>query len=245
MHELWNTAIYDPLYNILIGFVALVPGHDVGLAIIVLTLTVKGVLFPLTKKASIAQRAMRDLEPQIRALREKYGDDKQELSKKMILLYQEKKISPFSGCLPMLIQIPIVIALYLLFLKGLSLDTTILYPFIPRPESLDLQFLSMDLAGKSIVLAVLAGLTQYAQTKLMLVKTVAIPERDPKKPPSFQEEFQRSMNIQMQYVFPVLIGFVSFTTSAAVALYFVTSNIFGIGQEYLIRKQLAEKTTTP
>lgn len=244
MHELWNTTIYNPLYNILIGFVALVPGHDVGLAIIVLTLVVKSVLFPLTKKASIAQREMRKLEPEIRALREKYARDKQELSRRMILLYQEKNISPFSGCLPILIQIPIIIALYLLFLRGLSIDEAILYSFTPHPLSLDLNFFFIDLSGKSIILASLAGITQFFQTKIMLSKTPAPPEQDQKKPLSFQEEFQRSMNIQMLYVFPVLIGFVSFTTSAAVALYFVTSNIFGIGQEYLIRNHLHNKEKT-
>jgi YidC/Oxa1 family membrane protein insertase len=241
MHELWNTAIYNPLYNILIGFIAVTPGHDVGLAIIFLTVAVKTLLFPLTKKASIAQRAMREIEPDIRALREKYANDKQELSKRMILLYQEKKISPFSGCLPILIQIPIVIALYLLFLRGLSLDPSILYGFTPRPEALDLQFFVIDLAGKSIFLAILAGGTQFLQTKLMLPKPSPQPTSDPKKPPSFQEEFQKSMNMQMLYIFPILIGFVSFTTSAAVALYFVASNIFGIGQEFLIRRHLPDK----
>lgn len=245
MSELWNAAIYDPLYNILVAFVALSPGHSVGLAIIILTIAVKTALFPLTKKASIAQRAMREIEPEIRELREKYANDKQELSRRMILLYQKKKISPFSGCLPMFVQIPIVIALYLLFLKGLSLDPSLLYSFTPRPETLDLRFLSIDLAGKSILLAVLAGMTQHIQTKLMLSKSPTPPPIDPKKRPSFQEEFQRSMNTQMLYVFPILIGFVSFTTSAAVALYFVVSNIFGIGQEYLIQRQIWTKKHTP
>jgi YidC/Oxa1 family membrane protein insertase len=236
MVQFWNAAIYDPLYNILIAFVALVPTHDVGLAIIFLTIAVKFALFPLTKNASIAQRAMKEIEPEMKALREKYADNKEELSRRLILFYKEKKVSPFSGCLPMLIQIPIVIALYMLFLKGLTLDQSILYSFTPRPEHLDLHFFLGDLAGKSLFLAALAGATQYLQTKLMLPKQQSETRTETTKKPSFQEEFQKSMNIQMLYMFPVLIGFVSYTTSAAVALYFVVGNIFGIGQEYYIRK---------
>lgn len=236
MHDLWISAVYAPLYNILIAFIALVPGHNVGLAIIALTLAVKTALFPLTKKASIAQRAMREIEPELRALRERYKSDTGELSKRTIQLYQEKKISPFSGCLPTLIQIPIVIALYFLFLKGLTIDQQYLYAFTPRPLSLDLSFFFIDLARKSVVLAILAGVTQYLQTRLMLAMRPNSAPADSPKPKSFQEEFQKSMQIQMLYMFPVLIGFVSFSTSAAVALYFVVSNIFGIAQEYLIRK---------
>ncbi len=241
MHALWNSLVYLPLYNILIAFIALTPGHSVGLAIIALTIIVKTLLFPITKKAMVAQRQMRVLEPELKAIREKHGKDQQTVAKKTMELYQEKNVSPFSGCLPLLVQIPIIIGLYGLFLRGLNISPDMLYSFVPHPDALDMHFLSINLAGKSVVLAALAGATQYLQTRYMLPKGTnlknPIMAPDPTRSPSFQEEFARSMNAQMLYVFPILIASVSYSTSAAVALYFVASNIFGIGQEFMIRRE--------
>lgn len=211
------------------------PGHSVGFAIIILTLCVKIALFPLTKKGSNAQRKMKELEPEIKRLREQHKENKQKLAEHTMALYQRHGVTPFSGCLPMLVQIPIVIGLYWVFSRGLKvIDTSILYEFVQNPETLDMHFLVFDLAGKSLVLAVLAGISQYFQTDLTLGKQVVSEKKGENS--SFQDDLAKSMQIQMRYVLPVMISFIAFSTSAAVALYWATSNILGIVQE-LIQRQ--------
>jgi YidC/Oxa1 family membrane protein insertase len=239
LSAIWHTAIYAPLYNLLMLFVAVLPGHSVGGAIILLTATVKGVLYPLAQKGIIAQRAMRELEPKIKEIRERHKEDKVQVAQKTMELYQKEGVTPFSGCLPLLIQIPIIIALYWTFFKGLSITPEYFYSFVPIPEELDMDFLVFDLAAKSIFLACAAGFTQYIQADLSLGNQ----KEDNTKPkqtsdkPSFQEDFQKSMQFQMRYIFPIMISFIAYTTSAAVALYWVTSNIFSIAQELHARRQ--------
>ena len=242
--SLWNTAIYYPLYNSLIWLIDVLPGHSVGVAIIILTLLVKLVIYPLTAKSIKSQRAMKELEPELKKIREKYSDNKQKQAEQTMALYKERSVTPFSGCLPMLIQIPIIIGLYFVFFRGIKeIDASILYSFVQVPLSLDMHFLAFDLAGKSIVLALLAGITQYFQTSISLGKTVPQKASSTTDKPSFQEDFARSMQIQMRYVLPIMVGFIAFTTSAAVALYWVTSNIVSIGQEFLVKRNTKKVET--
>ena len=235
--SLWHELIYQPLYNILIGLIDIFPSHNVGLAIIVLTILVKLALFPLTGKSIEAQHAMKQLEPDLKRIKEKHGHDRQMLAQKTMELYQAKGVNPFSGCLPILIQIPIIFGLYWVFYKGLPVvKVEDLYSFIANPGSLHMSLLTIDLLGKSLVLAVLAGLTQFIQAKLSMKRQPAITPSEGK--PSFQEDFARSMQLQMVYVLPVMIGLISYHLPAAVALYWATSNILGIGQELWIGKKL-------
>lgn len=234
---LWHTIVYKPLYNTLILFIGFLPGQSVGGAIILLTIIVKLALYPLTGKSIKAQRAMKELEPELKQIREKHKDDKQLQAKKTMELYQERGVTPFSGCLPLFIQIPIIIGLYWVF-KDLKIDNAMFYGFVTRPISLDMHFLFFDLAQKSIILAGLSGITQFIQTHLSLGRqpvTTPTPAVDGK--PTFQEDFAKSMQVQMRYVLPVMISFIAFNTSAAVALYWTTSNILSIIQELLMRRK--------
>lgn len=237
MIALWNTLVYEPLYNVLILLVGVLPGHSVGGAIIVLTVAVKVVLYPLTGKSIRAQRAMKELEPELKRIREEYKGDREKQSKKMMELYKERGASPFSGCLPILVQIPVILGLYWVFFKGLAVvNTGILYGFVSAPGSLDMHFLVFDLAAKSMILAAIAGITQYFQTDLSLGKHAPATPKNGQKP-SFQEDFARSMQLQMRYILPVMITIIAYTTSAAVALYWATSNILSIAQELQMRRK--------
>jgi len=234
---IWNVSVYQPLYNVLMLLIDNLPGHSVGLAIIVLTILVKVVLYPLTAKSIRAQRAMKALEPDIKKLKEDHGHDKKKLAEHTMALYQEKGVSPFSGCLPMLIQLPIVIGLYWVFSRGLQIDISILYRFVEVPAGLDMHFLFFDLAAKSVLLAVVAGLAQYYQTDISLGAQAPLPAKKEGEKANFQEDFARSMQVQMRYVLPVMISLIAYSTSAAVALYWATSNILSIIQELLIRRK--------
>ena len=156
-------------------------------------------------------------------------------------LYKERKMNPFSGCLLTLIQIPIIFALYYVFYKGIVFDASVLYAFIPVPENISMSFLGIaDIGGKSIVLAILAGVSQFFQAHFMPKSPVKVPTTTPGGA-SFQESLAKSMSVQMKYVFPVIVAFISYTISGAVALYWITSNIFTIGQQLYAEKAKKKK----
>lgn len=237
--ELFNTIVYEPLYNALIGILGLGPWVDVGVAVIVLTILVKLVLFPVSLKAARTQRLMKELEEPMKEIREQYKEDRETQGRKMLELYKEKGVNPFSGFVTILIQLPVILGLYFVFWKGglPEINADILYSFTPTPESINMFFLGVvDMAGKSLPLAVLAGLTQFLQAHF------AFPKSGPRKEnATFQEDFARSMQTQIKYVFPVMMGVFAYILSAAVALYWITSNLFAIGQELYVKKVLARE----
>jgi YidC/Oxa1 family membrane protein insertase len=239
MHYLYTTFIYNPLYNGLILLADLLPFFDAGILIILFTIIVKLILFPLSKKAVRTQAVMKLVEPELRSIKEKYKNDKQTQALETMKLYKEKEINPFSSIFLLLVQIPIIFALYRIFYStGFSaIHTDILYSFVNIPPSIDVFFLGLiDVTKKSIVLAILAGISQYFQIKL---STPVMPKKV--EGSTLQDDFTRTMHMQMKYVLPVVIVFVSYHVAAALAIYWTTSNLFMIGQELYIRKQLKKE----
>ena len=118
MHTLWNNFIYNPIYNALIWIAQHITAQDVGLAVIVLTILIRFILMPLSKKSIMSQYKTRLLEPKIAAIKAK-GLSKEEEAKETFALYKTEKINPFSGCLYLLVQLPILFALYFVFMKGI------------------------------------------------------------------------------------------------------------------------------
>ena len=236
---IWHTLFFDPVYNGLVFFIDVIPGADVGLAIIATVVVVKTILLPLSIKAAKTQRVMREIEPKLKEIRETLKDKRQEQGEAMLKLYREAGISPFASILLIFLQIPIVIALYLSVNTGggialPAINTEILYSFVRIPEFVNMNFLGMlDITGKSLALALLAGVTQFYQVKLAMP---ALPPRDPDAAPNFKEDFGRNMQMQMRYVMPVIIFFVAYYISAAIALYFFVSNLVAILQELYIKK---------
>jgi YidC/Oxa1 family membrane protein insertase len=239
MRTLFNLVFYNPLYNGLIFLIAILPYKDVGIAVILFTILIKLILFPLTKSSLITQIKMRTLEPQMKEIRDKYKDNREELARKTLEFYRENKIKPFSSFLLVLIQFPIIIALYFVFLKaGLpNVNTELLYSFVPVPMEINMKFLGLiDIVQPSIILGAIAAVTQYIQARLSLPP---LPDRknSGKEKSSFGEDFAHSMNLQMKYVFPVIVFISSFYFSGAIALYWLTGNIFTIGQEIYLRQK--------
>ena len=212
------------------------PYADVGLAVIALTILVKILLFPLAHKVAHMQVRMKELAPKMEEIKEEYKDDKQEQTLKIMALYKEYKVQPFFSILVIFIQLPIILGLYWVFFRGglpvIQLD--LLYSFISEPELVNMNFLGIvDMGGRSIVLALLAGITQYIHSHY------ALPKPKPRSDnPTIKEDLARSFHLQMKYVMPVIIVGISYTISAAIALYWLTSNLFAIGQELLVRREM-------
>lgn len=237
---MFHTIFFLPLYNALIWLSSVVPGADVGLAIVILTLLVKFLLFPLQHKMSKTQLALKKLEPQLTSLKEKYKDNKNEHAKQMMALYREHGVNPFAGFLVLIIQLPILIALFWVFKDSFVLNREFLYSFVTHPETLNTQFLGfLDITAHNYYLAILVGVTQFFQMRLALPPTPPA-NKSETATPSFQADFSRSLNLQMRYFMPAMVIFISATLPAAVPLYWLTSNLFAIVHELFVRRQ-AEK----
>jgi len=230
--SLFSAVIYNPLYNGLVALVDYMPGGSLGLSLIALTLIVKFILFPISRKAVHTQMKMREIEPELREIKEKYKDNREQQALKTFEVYKQANINPFSSFFMVIVQIPIIIGLYWVFLKsGLpEINADILYPFVHMPEMISTMFLAIDLTGKSWLFAAAAGLTQFYQ---MALATPPAPATD--GTPSFAVDLAKSMQ-HMRFVLPVVIFFVAHSISAAVALYWTTNNIFTICQELYLRR---------
>lgn len=231
---IWNTVLYEPLLNALAFLVSIIPGGDVGLAVIILTILVKVALFPLSQKSIENQAKMNILTPEINKIKAS-GASKEEQARLTFDLYKKYNTNPFSGCLLVLIQIPIIFALYHVFFKGINFDSGVLYSFIHIPEKINMNFLGLiDIGGKSLVLAIMAGVSQYLQAHFM-PKPSSAPSINGQS--SFSESFAKSMNMQMKYVFPFIVAFIAYGMSGAISLYWITNNLFMVGQQIYIKKK--------
>lgn len=229
-------VIYTPLYNSLIALLNILPGADIGLAIILLTLVVKLILYPLSKKATIMQYNMKKHEGELAALKERYKDQREQ-AVAMMEFYKKHKINPFSGFLTLLIQIPIIYSLYHIFVRsGLPVvDASILYSFIQAPATISMSFLGLlDVSTKNIWLAALAGITSYFQMKFSGAMTTSTNQSG-----AFSDALAKTMSFQMKFMMPIIVFLISWRISGAVAIYWAVGNIITILQDYYTKKKLA------
>lgn len=226
--SIYHEAIYRPLLNLLVFFYNIIPGHDIGAVIILLTILIRLALAPSFHKSLKSQKAMNDLQPKLNELREKHKDDKEKQAKVMMELYKEHKINPLSSCLPILLQLPILIALYQVFntaLKGH--DLVGLYSFVHNPGLINPKFLNLiDLAQPSHVFAVIAGLAQFWQSKLMMPKAG-----------TQQDATAKAMSLQTTYLLPAVSVLIAWKLPAGLPLYWIVTTLFAVGQQYYILRQ--------
>lgn len=235
MSSFFIEFIYLPIYNVLAFFVDVFPGGDLGLAVIAVTLTVRLLFLPLSLSAAKTQRAMQEIQPALKEVREKYKTDPQEQARQTFALYKEHKVKPFSSMLLMFIQIPVLIGLFVVAKDAAlySIDPAHLYAFIPVPDALSVLFLgTFPVATSSLSLAILAGLTQFAYAQ----SAVPVPKKKAEKDSSVQDEFGRAMALQMRYLFPFLIAFFAYA-SGAIALYLAAGNVFMYAQNLLVKRR--------
>ena len=233
MESLFHHVVYLPIYNLLVFLVDIIPGGDLGLAVIGATIVVKLILLPLSLAAVRTQRAMKILEPELKDLKERYKDDKETQAREMFALYKKHNVKPFASILMLFVQLPILFGLYFVSQAALSeVDPALLYSFVAVPTTLSPFFLGIFALGStSIVLALAAAATQLLQAWYM----IPIPPKSTSTTPSMQEEFGRAVSVQARFVFPLLIGFIAYS-SGVLALYFIASNLFMVAQEFVVRK---------
>lgn len=226
--------LYQPMFNCLVFLYNYIPGHDFGIAIIFLTIIIRLILYPISVKSVNSQKAMQKLQPQIQDLQKKYKDDKEKQAKEILELYKKEKINPFSGLFLALIQLPILLALYYVFWNGLKPEElSVLYSFVANPGQINALFLNIiDLSKPNMVLAVLAGLTQYFQTKMLFPKTSTDSAKQSNGP-----DISKIMQKQSIYFFPVFTIIILISLPSALGLYWTASGLFSIIQQYLVFKK--------
>jgi YidC/Oxa1 family membrane protein insertase len=238
MINFFHTFLYTPIYNLLILLVDNVPGADIGIAVVLVTIIVRLIISPLSFAAQKTARSMKQVEPEMKEIKKKFADNKEQQAREMMGLYKKYGINPFASILTVLIQLPIIISLYWVFYNKslLNVDPALLYSFVPVPATISPLFLGFfAVAGASVTLALLAAVTQY------FLALYAIPAPPSKKDDaSMQADISRAMTLQMRYVFPLLMAGIAYT-SGAIAIYFITSNLFGILQEFFVRRSMKEK----
>jgi YidC/Oxa1 family membrane protein insertase len=237
MINIFHTLVSEPLYNGLIFLINQLPFFDVGVVIILFTILIKIILLPLSIKASKSQLQMKATEKDIALIKEKYKD-KGEQGIKVMEYYKEKGINPFTAILVVFIQIPILIGLYRVFIGLPEINTQFLYGFMKVLDSINMIFLGLvNMGEKSLILAILVGITTYIQTSL----ATSNDKVDNKN--GTQADFAKAMSFQMKYFLPPFITAVVYNISSAVALYLFVSNIFSIVQEYYIKQKYHKNIT--
>lgn len=232
-----KTILYKPLYNALIFLVWLVPGHSVGWAIIILTIIIRLLLLPSSANAIKSQKKFQEMQPEIDKIKEKYKNDSQAQSKAMMSFYQTHKVNPLSSCLPLLIQFPILIILYYVFQSGL--DTSrfdLLYSFTPHPQTINTLFLGINLAHPNLILAVIAGILQFVQTKQITSQTKKTTASESSNKGEFANQMQNIMGTQMVYIMPIFTIIIAMKLPAALPIYWIITTIFAIYQQSYILK---------
>lgn len=241
MGNIFDAVIYEPILNALLYIQKTLPGNDMGLAIILVTLLIKGILYTPSLAAIRSSRQLQTLQPKLRELQTKYKNDRETLAKEQMKLYKESKVNPLSSCLPILIQLPILIGLYQVFFNGLKIDDQ---GFLVKEQldhvyvwlrdyfavtPLNTMFLNFVDISKShnVILALLAGGTQFWQSKML-----AAP-KEPKTPEARDEAMTSAMNRQMMYIFPVVTLIFTYNLPAGLGLYWVASTVFTIVQQYI------------
>ena len=261
MGDIFYSVIIDPILNILVAFYKLfiqigLPGAF-GFAIIAITLLIRFLMHPFFKQQMDTAKKMKDIKPHIDKLQKKHKDDAKKLQQEQMRLYQEAGINPASGCLFALIQIPLFLGLYQTLQLFLTIDKegtlvkTInnrLYSDLIKLQSIDPHFFGLNLAlspsqgGSWVYFAVpiITGVLQYFQNKVTMPDTTPAKkdedDKEEKSEPGMGEEFQKAMSTQMKYVFPVMIGYFSYTLPLGLSLYWNIFSIFSIIQHYMHHK---------
>jgi YidC/Oxa1 family membrane protein insertase len=233
MIAFYHAVIATPLLNILVLLYDTVAFHDLGVAIIIFTVLIRLALYPLFQKSMRHQLVMQEIQPKMKVIQEKHKGNYQDQSQAMLELYREHKINPFSGIFLLIVQLPILLAVYHLFLhifRDGALDA--LYSFIPHPhmfEPLSLGFINLQHSNWPIV--IVTAILQYIQTRLSISNAKGAATS------------QQAMTLKMMsYIGPIITLVIFSRLPAAVTIYWLTTSLLSIGQQYMINRQARHGT---
>lgn len=242
--SIFHTLIYQPILNVLIFLYNTVSLGDFGVAIAITTIFLKFMLMPLSKKQIESQKKMQELQPQIKELQNKYKNDKEKQAKELMEFYKKNKANPLSGCLPLIVQLIFLIAIYRVLFNissaGLTVDAKELYFFVSDPGQINKFFAGfVDLTRPNWALAFLAAIAQYFQTKMLMeTKNSEKSGKNEVKEAGGKPDFAAIMSKQMLYLGPFLTFFIGVSFPAGLALYWLVSTLFMLGQQIYISKKV-------
>ncbi len=253
--EIFNTALVQPLLNALMFLYKVIPGHDLGVAIILLTVVIRGILYIPSLSSIKSQRNLQEIQPKLNEIKKKYKDNREEMGRQLMKFYKENKVNPFSSCLPLLIQLPILFALFRVFYAGLAIDaeTGLLaedtlnnlygplkdYFTATTVNTTFLGFISLTNVG-NWGLALLSGALQFVQSRMLLSK------KGPKGMPGAKDENMAAQTSKtMTYLFPVMIVIIGMRLPTGLILYWVAATLFAIVQQFIYFKRHPIKTEQP
>jgi YidC/Oxa1 family membrane protein insertase len=241
LSQLFNVVLYKPIFNIFVLLYNIIPTHDLGIVILIITILIRLAMYPLTSSSIKAQKSLQELQPKLNELKKKFGADKQGLAAATMELYKTHKVNPFKSCLPTLVQLPILIALYLVLQNGLSSHNLAesVYSFVYNPGTINpVSFGIFNLSKPNYILAILAGVAQFIQARSLSRKAAPAPAGAGGK----DEDMMAMMNKQMLYVMPVMTVIIGFRIPAGLSLYWFLSTMLMWVQQIIISKK---SSTTP
>jgi YidC/Oxa1 family membrane protein insertase len=230
--KMFREVFYKPIFNTLIFLISFQPGHSLGWAIIMLTIIIKLILLVPNQKALKAQKQMQKVQPQLDALKKKHKDNPQLLAEETMLIWKKYKVNPMSSCLPMLLQFPVLIALFYVVKDGLGfINPDLLYGSLKTFDAASINTIFLGIIDLTkvnvVVLPIAIGLLQFAQMRMALGKSMAGASDSSPMP---------MMNKTMIYVMPLMIAFFTASLPAAVGFYWGTSTLFGIAQQFVVNR---------
>lgn len=253
--EIFNTLLVQPMLNALMFIYKVIPGGDLGVAIIILTIVIRGILYIPSLSSIKSQRQLQEIQPKLDAIKKKYKDNREEMGRQLMKFYKENKVNPFSSCLPLLIQLPILFALFRVFYAGLAVDaeTGLLvedtlnnlygplkdYYAVNSVNTTFLGFINLTNIG-NWGLAILAGGLQFFQSRMLISK------KGPSNMPGAKDENVAAQTSKMMtYFFPIMIVFIGLRLPTGLILYWVAATLFAIVQQYIYFKKHPIKKNPP
>ncbi|HEY1074077.1 MAG TPA: YidC/Oxa1 family membrane protein insertase [Patescibacteria group bacterium] len=235
MKEFFKVILYQPLFNLFIAILAITPGHSVAVAIIIITFLIRLLLTPIKYKSIESQLKQREIQPEIKRIQEKYKDDRQAQSTAMMQLYKDKGVNPASGCLPMIVQLALLISLYSVFRHGWGpSQESVLYSFVHLPPYINSAFFwvkDLTQADHTLVLPVLAGIAQFFYTRSMMASM-------PTPVSTGSDDMSAIMSKQMMYLGPAFTILIGRTLPAALTLYWLVGTLVDWYQQVHVAKRV-------
>lgn len=246
--KIWREGLYKPIYNALIYATSVLPGHSLALAIILITLIIRTILLVPSQHAMRSQRRLQEIQPKIEAVKKKYAGNQEKVAMETMKIWQENKVNPMGSCLPLLVQFPILIALFYTIKDGLNPDKVVLLYEFQRDFSIaaiDTKFLGyFDLTKIDIYFfPIVVGLLQFTQMKLAFHRKKKKDEPKKEKKPAkkgAKQDLSADMekaNKMMAYFMPIMIAFFTASVPSGVGLYWGTSTLYGIIQQIFVNKE--------